>query len=539
MEQYKSAYTGAEIDAGIAKANTAIQPEDLGELASKNTVNYETEVMNKPIIPSEVTEETVENWGFTKNTGTYSKPNSGIPKTDLAEDVQTSLGKADTAIQEHQDISGKQNVTDNTLQTNNKTVPNAINEVNSIAKGANQAISYGNYSTMITDFNSLDDDVYKVGQNVYIMTLEVPDLWVSSIESTSSSYTYTTDESFITALETNGYVQVGYYRLSALETQKVDLTNYQTLIDNSHKLDSDLVDDTNATNKFVTDQDKQNWNNKGTYSKPASGIPETDLSQAVQAILEKANATNLSTYEFNEADIGPTVLNYIVDNNPDLLKVTTQQGNVQDYYKGQDREYYCLIGEYFMVLTIEGSGEPYDLDVKSYNFNDIKEVSGTNDGTNWTSITIDGTTKNIPSGGTPQLLVTKVVDTSSTDDQNNPELFFPTLTQLHPGHYYFVTEITGHYGPGNTCNGVIEFTIFNTLDTPGLSEIHFGSGSLAFWQDTNTPPPAGTTYLENVVSSMQTMYDGDDNWGTNVIFDTGYNAQFNNGAVIKVYYKPL
>lgn len=31
--------------------------------------------------------------------GTYSKPSGGIPKTDLASAVQTSLGKADTALQ--------------------------------------------------------------------------------------------------------------------------------------------------------------------------------------------------------------------------------------------------------------------------------------------------------------------------------------------------------------------------------------------------------------------------------------------------------
>ena len=43
--------------------------------------------------------------------GTYSKPSGGIPKTDLASAVQTSLGKADTALQEHQDISGKAAVT--------------------------------------------------------------------------------------------------------------------------------------------------------------------------------------------------------------------------------------------------------------------------------------------------------------------------------------------------------------------------------------------------------------------------------------------
>ena len=37
--------------------------------------------------------------GFTKNTGTYSRPTGGIPKADLAAAVQTSLGKADSALQ--------------------------------------------------------------------------------------------------------------------------------------------------------------------------------------------------------------------------------------------------------------------------------------------------------------------------------------------------------------------------------------------------------------------------------------------------------
>ena len=41
--------------------------------------------------------------------GKYTKPQTGIPSTDMSQAVQTSLEKADTAIQEHQDISGKQN----------------------------------------------------------------------------------------------------------------------------------------------------------------------------------------------------------------------------------------------------------------------------------------------------------------------------------------------------------------------------------------------------------------------------------------------
>lgn len=57
--------------------------------------------------------------------GTYNKPTNGIPKTDLASEVQTSLGKADTALQEHQDISGKANKADLTALSN--TISDAWN----------------------------------------------------------------------------------------------------------------------------------------------------------------------------------------------------------------------------------------------------------------------------------------------------------------------------------------------------------------------------------------------------------------------------
>lgn len=49
-----------------------------------------------------LTESDIENMGFTKNTGTYSKPSSGIPKSDLESGVQTSLGKADKSLQVEQ-----------------------------------------------------------------------------------------------------------------------------------------------------------------------------------------------------------------------------------------------------------------------------------------------------------------------------------------------------------------------------------------------------------------------------------------------------
>ena len=74
---------------------------DKTSLAEVATSGSYDDLSNKPTIPSAVTESTVSGWGFTKNTGTYSKPSSGIPKSDLASDVQTSLGKADTALQSY------------------------------------------------------------------------------------------------------------------------------------------------------------------------------------------------------------------------------------------------------------------------------------------------------------------------------------------------------------------------------------------------------------------------------------------------------
>ena len=47
-------------------------------------------------IPEAITESTVSGWGFTKNTGTYSKPSTGIPKSDLAASVQAALVDAET-----------------------------------------------------------------------------------------------------------------------------------------------------------------------------------------------------------------------------------------------------------------------------------------------------------------------------------------------------------------------------------------------------------------------------------------------------------
>lgn len=89
------AYTKSETNALLAEKADS---EDLSAVALSGNYN---DLSNKPTIPPTVTEQTVSGWGFTKNTGNYNKPTGGIPKSDLASAVQTSLGKADSALQSY------------------------------------------------------------------------------------------------------------------------------------------------------------------------------------------------------------------------------------------------------------------------------------------------------------------------------------------------------------------------------------------------------------------------------------------------------
>ena len=147
--------------------------------------------------------------------------------------TKTKLGKLNQDLSSYAktsdvntSLNNKQDKTDSNLQTSSTTVVGAINEVNSLAKQSNKAKGFTSYSALITELNSAASTAYNVGQSFYIQTLDVPDLWVISVESSSSSYTYSTDAAFITATGASGGQQVGYYKLAQLETQKVDLTNY-------------------------------------------------------------------------------------------------------------------------------------------------------------------------------------------------------------------------------------------------------------------------------------------------------------------------
>ena len=114
----------------------------------------------------------------------------------------------------------------NSLDTEDKTLNGAINEVNAIAKGAANGETFATISALVTDLNTALN--YPYGRNLYVVDTEVPDFWISAIAETSVPYTYSDDATFLSDMAITGSLQVGLFIISELETQKVDLTDYYT-----------------------------------------------------------------------------------------------------------------------------------------------------------------------------------------------------------------------------------------------------------------------------------------------------------------------
>lgn len=157
---------------------------------------------------------------------------------------------------------------------------------------------------------------------------------------------------------------------------------------------------------------------------------------------------NFTIYEFNEADLSQEILNYIKQNKPDLLKITTaEEGLIQDYHKGQDGEYYCIITGTLVVLRIKDEGGTLSPDVSYYELDDITKVSGISDGTNWTTLTIGNETHDLASGDSS--FKVKVIDAT---DPSQWEDYHPTQAVLED-------IMTNDYDVLN---------LINSVDTPNI-----------------------------------------------------------------------
>ena len=168
------------VQASLNKADTALQEhQDISDLVS-HTQNSNIHV----------TSEQKTAWS-----AKYDKPTSGIPKTDLASSVQTSLDKADTALQEHQDISALTNhVANNSIHvtTDDKTAWNA--KYNKPSGGIPKSDLASDIQTSLVPSSSSSD----AGKTLTVNSSGIP-AWADASPSGSSGadvflVTFTVDE---------------------------------------------------------------------------------------------------------------------------------------------------------------------------------------------------------------------------------------------------------------------------------------------------------------------------------------------------------
>lgn len=73
---------------------------------------------------------------------------------------------------------------------------------------------------------------------------------------------YTKNQGTVTEVKMNNATVPQTDGVINLGTVVTDVSNKQDVIDSSHKLSADLVDDSSTTHKFVTASDKTTWNGK-------------------------------------------------------------------------------------------------------------------------------------------------------------------------------------------------------------------------------------------------------------------------------------
>ena len=275
-----------------AKANSA----DLATIATSGDYDDLSNKPTIPVVPTNVSAFT-NDAGYTTNEGTIT----GITMNGVSKGTSGNVDLG-TVITEHQSLAGYAQTADlavvatsgsytdltdkpnlfsgdyNDL-TNKPTIPDAqINsdwtEADSTSKAYIQnkpnfaaVATSGSYTDLTntpsipaaqvqSDWNQSDNSSVDFIKNKPTIPT-VP----TNVSAFTNDAGYTTNTGTITGITMNG-TSKGTSGVVDLGTVITDISGKQDVIDSSHKLDADLVDDTTSTNKFVTASDKSTWSGK-------------------------------------------------------------------------------------------------------------------------------------------------------------------------------------------------------------------------------------------------------------------------------------
>lgn len=248
-------YTAAQVDGIVAALNNSI--------AAKYT---------KPgtgIPASDLAAAVQTSLGKADNA--YQKPGTGIPKSDLAEGVQTSLGKADTAIQSLAPVT---DLIPAAASTTNQLADKAFVNSSVATNTANYISDNGEPFTSLADLQAYsgpltnNDYAFVVGTDSAGNTTYTRYKYTASTDSWAEEY----------VLNNSSFTAAQWAAISSGITS-ADVTKIGNAV---------LV----TAQSLTTAQKTQARTNigAGTYSKASGGIPASDLASAVQTSLGKADS---------------------------------------------------------------------------------------------------------------------------------------------------------------------------------------------------------------------------------------------------------
>ena len=174
----------------------------------------------------------------------------------------------------------------------------------------------------------------------------IPDV-SNFITKDANNLTYYTKSSDLSNVATSG----SYTDLS----NKPDLSTKQDKIDSSHKLSSDLVDDTNATNLFVNSSEKTTWSGKQDALVSGTNIKTINNT----SILGSGNIEVASSIDIDELSI-------TLNNDEELQTVGVIDENTTDtnkFWTGTLQQYNAIVNKdsntfYYITDDYSNNGVP-------------------------------------------------------------------------------------------------------------------------------------------------------------------------------------